>query len=54
MITLISSWLLRAVGLVIHAVKLSMKVIALLWLSICRCIRSALKKRNKIGDRGEP
>jgi hypothetical protein len=35
-------------------VKSSMKVIAPPQLSICRCTRSALKKRNRISDKGEP
>jgi len=48
------SRLLCAVGLVTYAVKSSTKAIAPLRLSIRRCTRSALKKRKRIGDRGEP
>ena len=54
MIALMPSRLLCAMGPVTHVVKLSLKAIAPLLLSIRRCTRSALKKRNKIGDRGEP
>jgi len=45
------SRLLCAVGPVTHGVKSSTKAIAPLWLSMRRCIRSTLKKRNKIGIR---
>lgn len=48
------SRLLCAVGPVTYAVKSSTNAIAPLRLSIRRCTRSALKKRNKIGDKGEP
>ena len=50
----IPSRLLYAVDPVTHAVKSSTKATAPPWLSICLCRRSALKKRNRIGDRGEP
>lgn len=46
--------LLYAVGPVTHALKSSTNAIAPPWLSICHCTRSALKNRNKIGERGEP
>lgn len=46
--------LVYVVGPVTHAVKSSRKAIAPPWPSICRCTRSALKKRKRIGDRGEP
>ena len=48
------SRLLWADGPVTHAVKSSTNAIAPPWLSICLCTGSALKKRNRIGDRGEP
>ena len=50
-IALISFLLLWAVDLVTHAVKLSIKIIASPWLLIRHCIRSALKKRNRIRNR---
>lgn len=50
----ISSRLFYAVGPVTYAVKSSTKVTVPPWLSIYRYIRSALKNRNRIGDRGEP
>jgi hypothetical protein len=53
MIASILSRLLCAVDPVTHAVKSSTKATPP-WLSICLCTRSALKKRNRIGDRGEP
>ncbi|CDM38393.1 unnamed protein product [Penicillium roqueforti FM164] len=54
MMASIPSRLLCAVGPVTHAVKSSTKATAPPWLSICLCTRSALKNRNRIGDRGEP
>jgi hypothetical protein len=53
-IALMPSRLCCAVGPVTYAVKSSTNAIAPPWLSIRRCTRSALKKRNKIGDKGEP
>ena len=54
MISLIPSRLLSAVGPVTQAVKSSTNAIAPPWQSMRCCTRSALKKRNRIGDRGEP
>jgi hypothetical protein len=46
---IMASMLLCAVGPVTHAVRSSTKAIAPLRLSIRRCTRCVLKKRNKIG-----
>ncbi len=54
MISLIPLRLLSAVGPVTQAMKSSTNAIAPLWQSMRCCTRSALKKRNRIGDRGEP
>jgi hypothetical protein len=53
MMASIPSRLLCAMGPVTHALKSLMKAIETPWLSICRCTRSALKKRKRTRDRGE-
>ena len=50
----IPSWLLYMVGLVTYVVKSSIKATAPPWLLICLCMRSVLKKRNRIRERGKP
>src|SRR5947207_2437423 len=50
MIASMPSQLLHAMGPVTHAVKSLVNAIAPLWLLIQCCTRSALKKRNRIGD----
>ena len=53
-ITSMPSRLLWAVSPVTYTVKSSTNAMAPPWLSICLCTKSTLKKRNRIGDRGEP
>ena len=54
MMASIPSLLLCAVGPVTHAVKSSTNAIAPPYVSMRRCTRSALKKRKRVGDRGDP
>lgn len=54
MMALIPSLFVCAVGLVTYAVKSSTNAIALPYVLMRCCTRSALKKRNRAGDSGDP